>query len=235
MPKSNLFKQNDLARSDGFKADILAMSELPADVLPRVAPYALKSLEVPTSAEAKAVHKEAAESLGIPLSLLDHAIRVGRFFLEQFAPKGDANEDSPDNLMSDIVANFELPKDKQAAYLELLASLKTLAHDSVRMTLLRRAHEETMLPNLRSVGVCTDIRAVFEENYSYETDVAQYAPKLVGTVPLGIVRLGLSGADNEVVAIQLSKRSLQVLIDNLVALQKQIAEAEAHVRNSAAE
>jgi hypothetical protein len=48
----------------------------------------------------------------------------------------------------------------------------------------------------------------------------------MGTVPLGIIELRLKGAHSNEVFFQVNKRSLQVLIDTLLALQKQISIAD---------
>jgi hypothetical protein len=54
----------------------------------------------------------------------------------------------------------------------------------------------------------------------------------MGTVPLGIVELRLKGAHSNEIFFQVNKRSLQVLVDTLVALQKQIDIAERDIKSS---
>lgn len=227
--KSSLFSTYDLANSAGFPKDIQALFRMDADVVARLPGYALRALETPTRAESENVYKAAADDLGVVRSQLGRALDVAQFFLREFAPKGEAASDDPEALVSDLKELFDLPDEKSGAISSFLKQLKESAQDRLRLTLLQQAHAQSTLPTLEAVSVQVDFRAVFEETYKYDEDVSGFSPKFLGTVPLGIVGLRIRGGETERVSLQLSKRTLQILIDNLVALQKEIDVAENNI------
>jgi len=224
--KSQFFSKNEVTVSEKFANDVKTMSNMQPGILARVPDFAFKALECLTNAEANKIYDAAAKELKVPRAQLDHVLDVAGFFLRELAPKGDAASDDPEALVSDLNEHFGVPCAKNEDLLSFFRQLKKLAEGKLRLTLLQRAHSESTLPILQSVSAQVDIRAVFDEAYNYDQAVSEYSPKFLCTVPLGIVRLKLSGAHNEEVFMQLSRRSLQALIDHLVALQKQIDVAE---------
>ena len=230
--KSNFFSTHDLANSADFAKDIQALLGMDAAVVARLPEYALRALETPTRAEMENVYQAAADDLGVARSQLSRALDVAQFLLRELSPKGDAASDDPQALVSDLRQLLDLPDEKSAAMGSFLEQLKGAAQDGLRLTLLQQAHAQSTLPILDSVSVQVDFRAVFEEMYKYDQDVSEFSPRFLGTVPLGIVGLRIRGGETERVSLQLSKRTLQILIDYLVALQKQIDVAENNITSN---
>jgi hypothetical protein len=226
--KSQLFSKQDYTNYQRFPKDIKTTFDLQPEVLARLPDFALEALETPTSREQDNVFQGAANSLGVPRAQLDRALMIAGFFLKEFAPDGDAASDDTATLLSDLAELFGLPENKTQGMRTFLDKLRELAQNRKETQIIMRTQAtlNSALPILDSVRVAVDIRAVFDHDYNYDQDVSAFSPKLLGTVPLGILELNLSGCDTERVCLQLSTRSLQVLIDHLVALQKQMVIAE---------
>lgn len=224
--KSHLLSRRDLTAIDEFKKDIGILCGLPRQVLTQLPATAIEALEAPTEGESDRVREAAAERLSVPLSKLGHALSVPTYLLRQFAPKGDAENDSPSDIADDLVELGVVPKEKAADVSAMFEATKGLSRGKLEMILLRKAHSRAVLPVLGSVSTVVDFRVLFDQNYKYEEDVGSYQPKFMGTIPLGIVEIELQGAHQEEVFFQVTKRTLQVMLDTLSALQKQIAVAE---------
>ncbi len=227
--KSNLFSIADMTDSESFSKDFKLLFELDAPILAKLPQYALEALEAPTRAETYNVHERAAEELGVPQSRLNGPLSIVRFFLRESAPRGEAESDSAQVLVDDLKELFGLPQDKTEAVRSMLEDIRTKARDKVQLAVLRRGHAEKSLPTLESVSIATDIRAIFDEVYEYDKDVSHFAPKFMGTIPMGIIELTLADTRAPKVFFQVNKRTLQVLMDYLRALRKQIDIAEKHI------
>jgi len=230
--KSHLFSIVDLAHTEDFTKDIKLLFDLDPPTLAGLPEYALESLEAPTRAEAYNVYERAAEKLGVPQSLLTPAIRVARFFLRECSPKGDAESDAPQVLVDDLKELFGLPEDKTEPVRSMLRDIKAKAMGgTVQLALLRKEHYESFLPILASVAVAADLRAIFDEQYEYDKDVSEFSPRFMGTIPVGIMELTLEHgrSKSKKVFFQVDKRTLQILLDYVLALQKQIDIAEKRI------
>lgn len=228
--KSQLFRSSDDFTDDDFSKDIQFLYGLDPAIIQQLAPHALCVLEAPSNAEREKAIKEAAKALSAPASQLEHAIYVVIYFLRQFAPKGGAEQDQPENIADDLIELFKTPPEKHSAIVFLLKETQALAREKVQATLLHLAYSQTALPILSAVSAVVDFRAVFDEPFKYENDVAQFSPKFMGTLPLGIIEIKLRGAHSKEIFFQANKRSIQILIDTLVALQKQIDIAEQGIK-----
>ncbi len=226
---SKLLSTHDFANHDEFPKDVRALCDMSLDALARLPEYVVRAQLASTRAEADDVSECAASDLGFPKAQVDRAIDVARFFLREFTPRGEAEKDTPEAIVADLEEIFAIPGEKKDAIRTLLQELQVRADDELRLALLQHAHAEETLPILEAVSTKVDFRAVFDEYYKYEEDVSGFSPAFLGTVPLGIVSLSIRGGEREKVPLQLSKRTLQILIDHLVALQKQMAIAEKHI------
>ena len=228
--KSNFFSKYDLIEHKSFPRDIKALAQMPEEALRVLPEWTLKAFKAPTQVETDNIYAEAAIALGQPRAALDHALNVAQFLMRELAPKGEAASDQPGVLAKDITELFEVPENVQNVLENFLAELKAIAQGEVRTTLLTRSHLASGIPILNAVMTKVDLRAVFSDEYKYDQDVSQFSPELIGTVPIGILELSLHGGETEKVVLQLSKRSLQILLDHLVALQKQVALVERSIR-----
>ena len=125
------------------------------------------------------------------------------------------------------------PKQTEALN-RLLGELKPIAAEDVQLLLLQRDHAETALPLLEAISAVADLRAVFDQAYKYEDDIDAYSPKFMGTIPVGIVEIHLKGAHTDEVFFQVTPRTLQILLDHLTALQRQMNIAEKALRQGSA-
>lgn len=227
--KSNFFKVSDFHDSEKFKKDIGNLCELTSDIIGQLPILALQVFEVPTQKEVVKIHEASAERLGIPLSRLIHALSVTSFFMRAFAHKGDAAMDEVSDIFDDLTGLFSIPENKYKGILLFLKETKRLAREKIYPILLRQTLTQSTVPILSSVSTVTDFRAIFDELYEYDMEIEEYKPKFMGTLPIGIVKLKLDGTHANEVFFQVSKRSLQILIDSLLALQKNIVSAEKEI------
>ncbi|HEV2210495.1 MAG TPA: hypothetical protein VG167_17100 [Verrucomicrobiae bacterium] len=221
--KTSFLSKHDLG--DGFRRDMKVVLGLNPDVVARLPEFAFRATLTPTTREKDKIYQKASSELGIPLVQIEPALNVSAFLLRQLTPGGEASADDEQALLADLKEALPCEDDKSQILTRYLEGLKKFAKQDLRVAILQRAHEQSALPILNEVSVEADFRAVFENSYHYEEDIAAYSPKFLGTIPLGIVRLEFDGTQDDAY-FQLSKRSLQVLIDSLVALQKEIQVAE---------
>jgi hypothetical protein len=223
--KTEFFSKTDV--NEGFRRDVKVLASLPDAVLSKLPEFANSSLLVPTTAEREKVHENASRALGVPRAQLDHALDVSAYLLRNMAPEGDAAEDDPASVVEDLKELLQVADSRTSALVSLFRDLKRLAAEpSFRLSLLKRAHAVSTLPTLDGVSVDVDFRAVFDKSYNYAEDVASHAPKFLGTIPLGIIRLTVGAEETQEVFFQVSARGIQVLIDHLLALQKEMKIAE---------
>lgn len=225
--KSSFFQKHDLDTQ--FRQDMKTVLDAGPAVAARLPDFARNCLLAPTTRETERVCDRASSELGIPRVQLDRALSVTQFLLMQLTPEGDASGDDLHQLLDDLRELLSFDDDKATTIRVLLEGLKKLAKPDLRVAILQRAHEQSALPILDSVDVEVDFRAVFDNSYKYDEDVSSYSPRFLGSIPLGIVRLKLDGAAQKDVFLQLNMRSLQILIDSLLALQKEVKVAETHL------
>jgi len=225
--KSNLFAKNDLS-GGRFAKDLKCAMDLDPEVLAKVPDFALRAFLADTKSEAENVYEDASKNLNVPRAQLDYAVDVARFLIREMAPEGNAFSDEPVSLAEDAREVCNLPAEKTTLLIGLMSQLKGVATEEVRLASLRRSQLSDFLPTLQAVGTTVDFRAVFARQYEYENDVASYVPQCVDMMPVGILTLSFTG-DQDDVFFQVNKRSLQILLDNLVALKKKIETAEKHV------
>lgn len=230
--KSQLFQKKDLASNERFSSDIKKLLSLETRVLSQLASFVLKAFEASTEGETDAVYQEASSITGVQRAILDYALDVGEFLMRQFAPKGIASEDSVETILEDLTTIYGVEDSKKDSLIEFLTELKKASKEKVAAILLERSHTHAGLQTLESVEVCVDFRIVFDNYFKSGEDITAFSPQFIGTVPLGLIRLGLTNGLVENISFQVTKRSLQLLVDNLVALQKQIEIAEKNVGTS---
>ena len=227
--KSKLFAKHDLRDDESFERDIKHLLAVDPQVLGGILEYAFQCIEVLSTAEKERICDKASDSTGLPRASLDHVLSITQFLLRQFTTRGDAASDDPSTLVEDLQEMFDLPTDSRPAFLDFFTQMKALAESKVEPLILRRAHSQSTLPIVRSVSTAVDYRVLFDEDYATDKDLATFSPTFMGLVPVGIVQLVLSAPPEESVFFQASKRSLQVIIDHLKGLQKQIDIAEKHI------
>lgn len=228
--KSQLFSKNDLSEGR-FVQDMKYVASLPRDVLQSLPDLALRAHFATTRTDRTDVEKlceATAQTLQVSRWQLDRSMNVLRFLLRELAPEGDANADDPNLLVEDILGVCELPPEMTEPLTDLLRRLKELATEEVRLAALRESQSLEFLPTLESIATTADFRAVFAKQYNYEEDLASYSPACIDLIPVGIVRLTFND-DQDSVFFQVNKRTLEIMMDSLVALRRKIETAEACV------
>lgn len=226
--KSNLFSKNDLMRVENFQKDIKALVELQPEVLVELPKYALDSLATFTTLQEESAREKASEMLNIPLAKLSHSIDLSEFFMRQFITDGDAEDDQPEDIAADIVELLECDKGKKEHLIKYFERLKHLSKEKVDLLILRRRYAHAVLPTLKSHKTVVEFRAVFDKEFKTELTIDEYKPNCLGTVPIGLIKLNLSGGTVEDISFQTDKNSLHGLINQLLALEKQMNIAESH-------
>lgn len=224
--KSCLFLNNDLENNTQFKNDVKELLDLPASLVAQVPSFALEVLKTPTQREEDSVRKLIADKVAIPRARFDRVLNLSVFLLQMFAPKGEAESDLPRAVAEDVFEAFGGGKTSIEELAQLLEDLKKISQDKVQPLVLQKVYEQSVIPILGEISTCVDFRAIFDAPYRYEESVSRFQPRLMGTVPLGMIALRLSGRAEERVFFQLSRRTLQILIDELLALQRQMELAE---------
>ena len=225
--RSKLFSKRDLTSSDAFVKDIGKLLGLSEEALKRLAPHACHAMVAPTEIEESKVRDQASEELVVPRRDLDQAIDVSGFFLKQFMPSGDAETDAPGDIVADMEQVFQAPPEKREVLIQYLAHLKDWSESRGHRLLERRRSTRVAAPFVRGISAGVDFRAVFDRHFHSGDDIDAYSPTCLGTVPLGLVEIRLTGgARDESVYFQVDKRSLRLLVEHLVALEKEMQVAE---------
>lgn len=222
--KSNLFSKRDITRDDEFKKDLDVVCSLERETLANLPEHAVMVLLAPSDRETDKAADTASTKLDVPRSDLDHALKFTDFFLKEFIASGDAHKDEPGELVGDLVKTLGLPEDKERddALETLFGALKKRAAKEVERRMLRRKFAQSALPLLMSISTTVDFRAVFDETYEVGMDLNRFNPECFGTIPLGIVQLGFDEGLARQVFFQADRRSINLLIEHLQALQKQL-------------
>lgn len=227
--KSNLFSKNDLMRAEIFQKDIKVLVELKPEVLVELPKYAFDSLATPTNFQEDSAREKASEMLNIPLAKLSHSIDLSEFFMRQFITDGKAEDDQPEDIAADIVELLECDKGKKEHLIKYFERLKHLSKEKVNLLIIRRKYAHAVLPTLKSHETVVEFRVVFDKEFKSELTIDEYKPNCLGTVPIGLINLKLSGGTVEDISFQTDKHSLHRLINQLLALEKQMNIAESHL------
>lgn len=220
--KSVLFSKYDFTQIDEFVNDfkkLLIFEKNVIDELPYFANRAFCSTVIP---ETEKIYEEASNRLGVPQSNLDQALNLSQFFLKEFTSMGDANSDSPEDIVYDLCEIYDEAKEKKDDLLNFLIKLKDLAINEVDIVLKRQKHAKAVLPNLVSISTVVDLRVVFNKNIKIDEEPVSYSPECLGSIPMGIIQIELSGEDNTDLVFQTDNRGIRILIDKLQGLEKQI-------------
>lgn len=229
--KSNLFSKVDVTGDDNFKGDFDVLCSLKRKTLELLPNLAVNVLFARSERETDQAKDDASTELRVPRSRLDRALRVTQFFLGQFVASGDAHDDEPSELVEDLVEAFGLSedKDRDSALEKLVSELKRRAQETVERRMAFRRHEQSAMPLLASISTTVNFRAVFDQSYKVGMDVSQFTPQCLGSTPLGIIQLGFDEGLTREVFFQADRRTINLLIEHLQALQKQLDIAQKHL------
>jgi hypothetical protein len=226
--KSNLFSKIDVMRIDEFSKDLNVLLGLGQEIVSKLPEYAYESMAVSTSTETERVYEEASKALGVPASKLQHAIDISEYFMRKFTSDGEAITDTSENIVSDLQELIKFDKKRREELVEYFEKIKKLAKDKADYLIKRRRHAQSALPNLKSMATVVDYRIVFDKSIEVGQSVNDYNPECLGAIPVGIIELTLSGGNVEELSFQMDKKSIRLVVESLIALEKQIDIAQDH-------
>jgi hypothetical protein len=220
--KSNLFSKWDVDRSDDFKRDIKVFSEMPTSVLEQLPEATLRVAEHRGWMQEQSVRDAIAKDLKVERRQLDHAVDVADFFLRQLAAGQEAENDDAVTLVDDMLQLGLVPESRKQEITHVLARLCELAKTGYEKPAKERRFTAAALPVLSGIDTACDLRGMLKKEYTSQMEIEKYKPECVGVVPVGIVRLDFRRAQVEAVYFQVNRMDLQVLINHLLALQKEL-------------
>lgn len=226
--KSNLFSKIDLMRSDTFSKDMHVLVEIDPEILTKLPKYAYDSMAAPTTQETDLVHEKASKDLGVPVSKLKHAIVLSEYFMRTFTSDGEAEKDTCEDIVSDIQTLIEFDESRKEKLVEYFENTKKLGKEKADYLVRRRLHAQSSLPNLKSISSVVDYRIVFDKDIKVGQNIDDYNPKCLGAIPVCIIEVGLSGGDIKEISFQIDEKAIRLIIDELLALEKQINIAQHH-------
>lgn len=220
--KSSLFSKNDLMRGDRFVKDIKVLLDLPPHVIGELPKYALQALVTATDEQEGSVYDVAAANLGVPRAQLEHSIDLSKFFMTEFSSGGDAVSDEPANIVTDLENLVKFDKKLRTPLEQYFKEIKRIVKEKGEAVLLRKQHVGAGLAKVRSIESVVDYRLVFDKFLKEGQDVDAFSPECRGAIPLAIVELRFTKGDPERVVFQAEKRTIQLLINQLRAIEKQM-------------
>ena len=159
---------------------------------------------------------------------MQHAIDISEYFMRQFTSDGEAITDTSEDIVSDLQELIKFDKKRREELVKYFEKIKKLAKDKADYLIKRRRHAQSALPNLKSMAAVVDYRIVFDKNIEVGQSVNDYNPECLGAIPVGIIELTLSGGNVEELSFQMDKKSIRLVVESLLALEKQIDIAQDH-------
>ena len=220
--KSRFLSKINLKKMESFSKDFMEFTTLPPEVILQLPEISLQTTLANTSNETSMLVEAAAEKLGIQESAIRSAIAVSEYLMRHFLWKGEAVSDDPNIIAQDLVEMYELPKKFLDTLKEFLLRIKNLAEQQAELSIIRRAHAQSTLPNIKSLSTAVDFRAIFNEDFSVGQNLDDFSPQCYGVIPVGLIQLELSEGSKREFYFQASKKDIRLLIDCLRGLEKQI-------------
>lgn len=176
-----------------------------------------KILQTTVSSERAFFEQDAVKSIGGDATKALQAIKVLRFFAQEWNPF----RDSLDDVFKDIKELSLIPKDRtkrDAAEEFLRKYLKFLEEDSGRR--MKTSFAASMLPNLRNVTSVIDYRVVVESRFDWQKDNPdKYQVSCSTMVPVIIVRI--SRDEGDPLIFQCEPDELEMLVRSLKSTLKE--------------
>ena len=149
------------------------------------------------------------------------ALNLLYFFLKTML-KEATRSDLPEQWRTDLVNIGVLQEPHDAMFHTLTQRLRAQVLPRVERTLRRERASSGVLPTLKGVGVTVELRAVRENRYHWDTDIQYYRPKIIDIVGIASISIGVDEGTPEDFYFQVDERSLQRLIDSLIAAKRDL-------------
>ena len=230
--KSNLFKKTDYLRTKDFVKDLRELLSLDDEVIEKIPEYAIKDYLTPTPKESGEVRDKVAKELKIPRAKLNHIIDLSNHFIKRFLPTGDAENDEPLVLASDSIEITDGSSEKEEVITSYFSKLKEGTKAEVEFHARKRSHVMSCISHIDTIESVLDYRIILDKKLELNQSVQDYNPTCLGVVPIGILKFGLSSEETKEVVFQIDKRTIQILKNELEALEKQMEISQSFLRLS---
>ena len=188
-PKSQLFSKLDLSRDEDFASDIEVIGSLEKNVLDGLPERAVLAWLAPSERETGNICDVASRELGVPRAQLDHAMRFAQFLVRAFLKNGEAREDQPRDIVSDLEHIYALSAKNRASVSKFIEHLKELTHQKAEPEAQRRRYAQRSMPVLESISTTANYRIVYDEDFKVDTEISSFKPKCLGVIPMGVIQL----------------------------------------------
>ena len=226
--KTVLFSKN-VPDKDALKRDIEKLLQFEIEKALKLPSVIVEYHAAETAKEENNVLKKATENLACIEADIKDRFSIINFFLSKLTPDEESYADSPQDIVNDLVELEILDADKKTQLKKVLAEIKKVAETYYYDTQLTREYSRGCFPTLKSFTSTVDYRAVFQQTFKHE-NIEEYIPKFLKMIPVASIRLRFSEDSNlDAVSFQLTPPHLDWLIDNLLALKKEISESQQKV------
>lgn len=224
--RSRFCRTWDFKSEKDFQEDLQRAAELPNDLLSEMSSYAAQVAAAPSRRERRSAEEKICLALNRSSNEVLPILRVGAFLLRQFRPKGMASEDKAEDIANDLNNLGLIPKDRVPGFAAFFQGLKDSYEKWFREVFLKEQAASGVMPFLSGMGSTVDFRAVFDDSFGVESKLETYDPTCVGVVAVGIVNLRFDQGHVAEASFQVDERALNLLIQHLQALQKEIGIAQ---------
>ncbi|MBU2512696.1 hypothetical protein KJ966_15270 [bacterium] len=224
--KSKLFSKQLWLENEDFKKDIKRISNLDERINKELPSVVAKILLSSLSSEDDKIFDESAKRLGIDESILRSNKSIVANFIKEFAPVGDAANDSIEDLIDDIKESGLLESTDLNSIKSMLKSAKKVSIEDFHKAQQKKSYEHSGLPKLVGITEVVDLRVIFDKKYESDSSIKDYSPVCEGLVPMAVVKLRFSkDSPTESVCFQMTRKEIKMVKDHFEALEKQIEKA----------
>ena len=218
--KSQFFSEFDLGHpaNSGFKAHLDVMLRLDSTNVRKI--LALAKLKLLNEPKKQLDERLAAlaKDAGVHETEAGNVLTVLWFMFRHLTRQEKV--DRPEDLSADVQAAGLVEEGDRPKLDALLTELVKEAERN-RPLARRREYEAGVLPSLRSYGTTAELRAVFDSEYDESQEVDDYSPKLLSTVPIISVHIGVDTGTPEDFFFQATASELELLVKELQAALKE--------------
>ena len=221
--RSKLFR-NNRPPSKGFSEDleIVAHLNISEPILETLAETISKYLLATDPKSESEILDTLRSAWPLPLKEMEAVVRVGGYLLQRMEP-----EDSVDNIMADLDTLAVLEHKDLPAIRPFIEALIERHKKTFNAENLAASAQSAGLKIIKGITHIVDLRPVVSNRIGLGEDITEYKPKVDSLVPVGILRLRLSGDDEFV--FQMDRKTLGILQNELKAIDLELQETIAFV------
>ncbi len=224
--KSGIFSSVDLEANDSIKRDCQRFLRIKSGELKRFLPIFSAIHQAHDDDERMQRARNAASALGVSLADVASAVNLLGFITARLV-RPDFAGDKPEDIAADISLVGGAGENRVQELAEFFVSLKNYATKD-RAKLRARQFEEIVVSSLVDFQATVDVRPLFDRG-ELPKDTG-YFPKLLGVVPIVLLRIETSSNTNDEVVLQLTEDQVPELIAKLSNILKELKSAKDALR-----